>query len=166
MEFPMRKTLFTLLTLMILAATAACVPNPEVKSTNAPLLASPTATNTPQPIVQSTKPANALDMQQAEPSTPAGAPPFPIEPIQAYLAQQINVPVEQITLTDYREVEWRDSCLGVHKPKEMCADVITPGYILIFSANGVDYQVNTNATGLAYRTAETYLVLPTDSGIK
>jgi len=79
--------------------------------------------------------------------------PKQYRPAQAHLAQTLGVPQSEITLKSSEEVMWRDSCLGVSQPNEMCAQVITPGYRVVFSTPKGDIEVHTNKSGSAFRVA-------------
>lgn len=46
-------------------------------------------------------------------------------------------------------VEWPDSCLGVSTPDVACAQVITPGYIVIFDTGVLAYEFHTDLNGNA-----------------
>jgi hypothetical protein len=63
------------------------------------------------------------------------------------LMQQTGLPLEQITLVSFEAVEWTDSCLGIVTPGVGCLDVMTPGYRIIFEANGGQYEYHTNRDG-------------------
>ncbi len=71
------------------------------------------------------------------------------------LAGRINVDPNAITVVSVEEVDWPDGCLGVQTPGVMCIMVITPGYRVIFEADGKQYEYHTNATGAAVRLAAT-----------
>jgi hypothetical protein len=47
--------------------------------------------------------------------------------------------------------EWSDSCLGLARPDEMCAEVITPGWISILEADGKIYEFHTDSSGVNIR---------------
>jgi hypothetical protein len=63
------------------------------------------------------------------------------------LAEKLQVDAGAIEVVSIEEVEWPDSCLGVQDPNTMCAQVITPGYTVVLSANGQQYEYHTNADG-------------------
>lgn len=63
------------------------------------------------------------------------------------LAQALGVSATQITVVSHTPVEWPDACLGVAMPNEMCAQMITPGHLIVLEANGRQYEYHTNATG-------------------
>jgi len=63
---------------------------------------------------------------------------------QLYLAGQLDVPVQEVTILDYSAEEWPDACLGLAQPDEVCASVITPGFRVELSYQGQKYTVRTN----------------------
>jgi hypothetical protein len=75
----------------------------------------------------------------------------------AVLASQLGIATEDIprelTVESVEAVEWPDACLGVTLEGEMCAQVITPGYIVTLTAKGETYVFHTDAGG-NYRPAE------------
>lgn len=76
----------------------------------------------------------------------------PVQPEPAYkardfLAAQLNIPIEQVKIVSAEAVEWSDSCLGLGKPEEICAQMITPGYRVMLEAEGKSYEAHTNQSG-------------------
>lgn len=132
-----------LLSMFILGACSSL----DIYTNTPPVPASPT----PVPTTQTPPTA---DTPIVIPSTESpGMLPKQYQSAQAYLAQALSVPQSEITLKSSEEVMWRDSCLGVSQPNEMCAQVITPGYRVIFSTPKGDVEVHTNKSGSAFRVA-------------
>jgi hypothetical protein len=73
--------------------------------------------------------------------------PIPVLAALRSLSEITGVPVEQIQIVSAEEVEWPDSCLGLAGPQEVCAEVITPGYQILLSAAGQEYEFHTDSTG-------------------
>lgn len=67
------------------------------------------------------------------------------------LAQQERISVDEITLVSLESVQWRNSCLGMENPGEMCLQVITPGYRAIVRTPEGLFAVHTDASGQSYR---------------
>lgn len=70
-------------------------------------------------------------------------------PIKEYIADKYSIDVNLIIFESNEYVEWSDSCFGVYRKDEMCLQVITPGYKLIFSYTGEDgktrhFRIHTN----------------------
>lgn len=100
--------------------------------------------------------ASILSMMPMSTPTPAlGKPDMGIDPVQPeaafkardFLAVQLGIPSPDIKIISAEAVEWSDSCLGLGKPEEICAQVITPGYKVILEASGQRYEAHTDQTG-------------------
>jgi hypothetical protein len=55
----------------------------------------------------------------------------------------------EITFVSAKSVEWPNSCLGVTDADIACAEVITPGFIVLLERNGLEYTFNTDLAGNA-----------------
>lgn len=95
--------------------------------------------------------------------TPAtGKPDMGIDPVQPeaafkardFLAAQLGIPSPDIKIISAEAVEWSDSCLGLGKPEEICAQMITPGYKVILEATGQRYEAHTDQSGDTVRLVE------------
>jgi hypothetical protein len=67
------------------------------------------------------------------------------------LAAQLGVAVEEVDVLEYEQVEWPDSCLGLPEPTEMCAQVITPGWLVTLLAGNQRYEAHTTRQGETVR---------------
>jgi len=88
--------------------------------------------------------------------TPAATldlPPQVVLDAQQWLATQLNMAVEQLQIVEMEQAEWTDSCLGLGRLNESCAQVITPGWRVVFEINGQPYEVRTDETGSTIRLA-------------
>lgn len=63
------------------------------------------------------------------------------------LADELQIDVATVEVVSIEEVEWSDSCLGVNDPETMCMQVITPGYLIVLSADGEQFEYHSNADG-------------------
>lgn len=70
---------------------------------------------------------------------------------QETLAKQLGVSPADIRLIQSEPVQWSDACLGAPKPGEMCAQVITPGYLLRLDTPRGPYEVHTDERGVSFR---------------
>jgi len=70
------------------------------------------------------------------------------------LATKLNVQARSIIIVEAEETEWSDSCLGLGGPAESCLAAMTPGYDVLLSYEGVDYNYRTNADGSSVREEE------------
>ena len=82
-------------------------------------------------------------------STPVsgGGYPQPVVQSQADLAQRLNISIEQIQVVDIVPKDWSDSCLGISEAGVMCAQMITPGFLVILSSGTTRYEYHTDAMG-------------------
>lgn len=67
------------------------------------------------------------------------------------LSEQTGITPDQISLVSAQAQQWTDSCLGLGGPAESCLQAITPGYNVMLSAQGTNYEVHTNEDGSAIR---------------
>ena len=96
-----------------------------------------------------TAPSHFPTVSPATP-TPGGqeAIPSDIEIIARLLvADQEGVDAEDLTLTSSESVEWSDASLGCPQEGFGYAQVITPGYKLVFALGDTTYAVHTNDDG-------------------
>jgi len=56
------------------------------------------------------------------------------------LARRLSISTTQINVVDAKEVTWSNSSLGCPQPGMGYADVLTPGYMIVLSTNGQDYE--------------------------
>ena len=60
---------------------------------------------------------------------------------------------DEVQFVSLEEVEWPDACLGAPDKGEMCAQMITSGYLIRLEAGGRVYELHTNPTGSLVRIA-------------
>ena len=63
----------------------------------------------------------------------------------------LGVPVESIQLESIEQTDWPNGCLGLPEPEEVCTEVVTPGWLLVFSAEGQEYRFRVDQTGTVIR---------------
>jgi hypothetical protein len=66
--------------------------------------------------------------------------------IQA-LNQTTGIPMDDIKVASIETVVCPDSCLGLAKSTEMCAEIITPGWIIFLKAEDKTYEFHTDLSG-------------------
>ena len=71
--------------------------------------------------------------------------------IRNQVSEILGVPVESIQLQSIEPMEWPDSCLGLGGPDESCAQAVTPGWLLVFTADGQEYRFRADQTGTVIR---------------
>jgi len=57
-----------------------------------------------------------------------------VQAAKDYLATWLHLEIEDIQVLQVTAVEWRNACLGINFGGMMCADVITPGYVIDLQA--------------------------------
>lgn len=70
--------------------------------------------------------------------------PQPVQAAMADLARRSGVPVDEIAVVTLEEVTWPDASLGNPQPGMFYAQVLTPGYRVIFEAAGQRYEYHTD----------------------
>ena len=77
--------------------------------------------------------------------------PVDIPPVQraaiASLAQTLGVTGDNITVVSSESVTWPNGCMGVQRLGVMCTQNIIPGFRIVLSANGKQYELHTNLDG-------------------
>lgn len=114
-------------------STTPCAPPPviaEPVSPIVPLPAKPTQEVLPAPNTGAIQP-----LPGSEPALVAAI---------ADLTRQIGVSPDQITLVSMEAKEWSDTALGCPQEGMMYAQVITPGFLMILSAQGQPYEYHTD----------------------
>ena len=67
------------------------------------------------------------------------------------LATRLGITEGSIVILTAYERQWPDSCLGLSRTGEACAEVITPGYRVTMEAAGKTYVYRTNSSGTNVR---------------
>ncbi len=71
----------------------------------------------------------------------------------AQLATELGLAESDILVLSAEETEFSDGCLGLGGPAESCLQALTPGWTIMLSADGQEYEVRTDATGEQVRVA-------------
>lgn len=87
--------------------------------------------------------------------------PAAVVQAQTWLAEQLNVSVDEVEIVGTEPVEWTDSCLGLGGAAESCAAVITPGWQANFEVNGQAYEVRLDEAAAAIRSPQITIEPPT-----
>lgn len=142
----MRRVLIViaLFVLLITACAAEAAPTEDAsESTEVPT----------EPSVPTQPPTDALPAGPAE------------ETVIKQLAANLDLQENDITLLSTEEVEFGDACLGVTMEGVMCAQVVTPGRIIVLEANGVEYEYHTSEDGSRVQPATLAMVWKREGGI-
>ena len=59
----------------------------------------------------------------------------------AELSNELNISPSSINLESYKEYTFSDASLDCPKPGELYAQVLTPGWIIIFNADNKKYEI-------------------------
>jgi hypothetical protein len=97
---------------------------------------------------------NQSDVQvtPANPVLEEAIPPDVALNVQNQISEALGVPVESLQLQNIEKTDWPNSCLGLpSQGDEVCAEVITPGWLLTFNINNQEYQYRVDSTGTVVR---------------
>ena len=123
---------FVLAALLLVALLAACAAGQTAEPTTAPAAEETPMSETP-----------AADDAAAAVTAAA----------VAQLAADLGLTEADVTVVSAEPTEFSDGCLGLGRPEESCLQAITPGWIVMLSANGQEYEVHTDETGTQARVA-------------
>ena len=129
--------LMALAAVVVLMAVAACGGNDEETRDQQAATAMPTT--------ESSAPALLLDTP-----APAAIEPVPEEVEAAarkLLADELETGEGDLRLDSSESVGWSDASLGCPQEGYAYAQVLTPGYKLVFDLAGASYAVHTNSDG-------------------
>jgi hypothetical protein len=63
------------------------------------------------------------------------------------LASALAVPPDQVSLVSAEMIEWPDSCLGIQQTNIACAEIVTPGYLIVLELKGHQYEYHSDTDG-------------------
>ncbi len=126
--------LAVILTLSLLSACAQTTQPGTYPATPTPVISTPSPTGVPTDVVPTPT------------HIPVDLTPAQMAAIQA-ISTIYNIPVEQIHIANTEAVTWPTGCLGVVLPGVMCTDVVTPGFRIMLTANGQQFEIHTNQDG-------------------
>ena len=152
----MRRFIFVITLFMSIAA--ACAPQASATERPSIIIRRPTAT----PIVESSTPQLSTPGNSPTRQSPAGSVE---QAVIEQLAANLGLEESVISVASSAVVEFRDSCLGVEMPDIVCAQVITPGHIIVLEANGVEYVYHATENGSRIQPATLALIWKRTGGI-
>jgi hypothetical protein len=88
------------------------------------------------------------------PSNPALEDVLPPEValnVQNQISASMGVAAENIQIKQVEKKDWPNSCLGLPEGNEVCAEVVTPGWLLTFNINGQQYKYRVDQSGTVIR---------------
>lgn len=78
-------------------------------------------------------------------------PPEVVIEIQNQVSEALSVAADQIQIETVEQRDWPDACLGLPNPDEACAEVITPGWLIVVNVGGTEYRYRVDETGTNLR---------------
>lgn len=115
------------------------------------------------PVSFNLKPIEANIVTQTTPQASESLPQSVAEAVRQDLAQQVGIKPDQLTITQATIQTWPDSCLGLAKSGEMCAQVLVEGW-RVFLSNGQQvwvYRTDTQGKTLRLEPNSNLSQLPT-----
>lgn len=116
---------------------------------------------TEEPGIEQPRPTSVPDDSSTEAA--------PVDPAEETIIKQLteNLGLEEsdITVVSSEETEFGDACLDVPMEGTMCAQVVTPGRIIVLEANGVQYKYHTSEDGSRVQPATLAMVWKREGGI-
>jgi hypothetical protein len=153
------RIMLCLLTIGMFFLLTSCAP--ATNPINSPQDEQPGDTlESPEPSVppeETDMPSDSIDQDQNL--------PLAVQVAIQDLAESLGISSELIEVVEYEQVDWPDSCLGFAGRDVACLQVITPGYRVILSANGVEYEYHTDDSGLNIRLSPGSLQSSTKPGL-
>jgi hypothetical protein len=81
------------------------------------------------------------------------------------LAENLGLDESDISVVTNEPVEFPDACLGVVMQEVMCAEVLTPGRVVILEVDDVQYEYHVSEDGMRIQPATIALTWARDGGI-
>jgi hypothetical protein len=113
--------------------------------------AEPAATGLPVEIIVPESPVSPAAPAVAEPAEVPGPAAPPVSGSEAALAAaiadlsaQTGIPADQISVDAVEPMDWPDASLGCPQEGMMYAQVITPGFLIVLTAQGQTYEYHTD----------------------
>jgi hypothetical protein len=88
---------------------------------------------------------------QVSPALEEALPPDVALNVQNFISESLGVPPESIQIENVQQMEWPDGCLGLPQGDEVCAQAVTPGWLLTFKVNDQEYNYRVDQTGTIIR---------------
>ncbi|MBP6016509.1 MAG: hypothetical protein KA586_07295 [Candidatus Promineofilum sp.] len=130
-----------MLFILVAALLVACGPQGAEPGVEEPATTMPDATMPP-----------AAETPETEGAGDAGADAITAA-ATARLAQELGMTEDEIEFVSAEATEFTDSCLGLGQLNESCLQAMTPGWLIMLSAGGQEYEVHTDLTGEQVRVA-------------
>ena len=144
----MKTKVVSLMTLIALSITACSgTAAPSTSPTQSPI---PTSTPIVSPITSPVEtpaaPRPGSLITKPESAKWNNAPQAALN-ARKMLVDQLKVDIDTIGLVSVEQVDWPDACMGIKQEGVMCAQIIVPGYKVVLSAGGQEYEFHTDEIG-------------------
>ena len=99
-----------------------------------------------QTVIESSAPPSGTEDESASLPTEVFEPPCVVETkSRLFLAEELGLALQTaLTLSSARPVDWPDASLGCPQEGQVYAQVVTPGFSLVFEVQGQTYEVHTD----------------------
>ncbi len=125
--------------------------DPPVEETEAPTGAV-TQPPTELPVERPTRDLEPVPTLTPEPGGGSTDPNHPAaQAAIQFLSDNMTLAAAQISVVSITPEQFSDGCLGLGGPDELCLQAITPGYVVVLSADGQEYTFHTDETGSIVR---------------
>jgi hypothetical protein len=141
----MRKIL--LFSILFTLVIAACAP---AAATEGPLDVSEQPTSSPAPEEATSEPVSAGPAEEA---------------VIKQLAANLGVEQSDISVLSSEDVEFGNACLDVAVEGMLCAQILTPGRVIVLEADGVEYTYHTTEDGSRVQPATPAMMWKREGGI-
>lgn len=81
------------------------------------------------------------------------------------LAENLGLDEADISVVGNEPVEFPNACLGVMLQDVMCAEILTPGRVVLLEADGIQYEYHVSEDGMRIQPATIALTWARDGGI-
>lgn len=88
---------------------------------------------------------------QVNPALENALPPDVALNVQNKISETLGTPVESIQIEQVEKTDWPDACLGLPQKDEVCTQVVTPGWSLLFNIAGREVRYRVDETGTVIR---------------
>lgn len=99
------------------------------------------------------------------PDAPTPASDAAVQAARDALQAALGLEASGITLVERTLMVWPDACLGLGQPNMICAQVLTPGWLIVLEAQDRTYIYHANADGSAVYSATLALRWHREGGI-
>jgi hypothetical protein len=74
-------------------------------------------------------------------------PPVAAIKAREMLAENLDINIEEISITTHDQMTWSDSCLGLGGPAESCLAAEVEGWLVVLTVDGKTYNARTDWLG-------------------